>query len=596
MNQATEYRSTHPPKSIAGSEQSDNTVENISAMSDLQFRESLDTLLESFEDQQSDFFLDETGSLASSLLVNSQQSSLIRSSDPQLQQNINTGSKNVGTGDNELVSLAAAYEQYVQNTHPSVQFVGARTTGLSDSAVAQAPTNTFSMPVTQMASNPVSFGNSMPPAAGTPFLFTFASAQSYPFTASYGQTQQVSPFAYLSNQQSQAISMQPSQMLQSSATATTESSDQNRQYEASHGAKRTSLDDGGSCEIRNKSKRQRKCQTVCQTMPEHQDIAVTEDEGDQEKRRHERNMREQLRSHQITSQINDLRELLKASRVPFKMDKFSTLVTVDQYIRDLQERSAALDAEQKKLLTTLAMTTEIVNNQYMPRPAVCNDPVLFGPKDEMQSACHSTSSDKSPQALISKDQEDESISFVKGIDFKCIFDFCPVACSITSLDGRFLDCNEEFLSVTGFTRGELILKDNRHHGSAFAGSSEYRKSTINVSVPIVTYSSGIINVNENDAKSCTSRPQSPGTVPEFSHERNKSLFNVLHRDNIEQLFCAMSEMLKFRDDGNEKPVDTWVETVMLCRKEGEKVSIRVNLVKACSGLPRYFHCFLLPAS
>lgn len=570
MNQSNTF--TNPAERAVGYNQNDNTTENISNISDSQFRDSLDTLFESFESQPSDFCMDEDGASALTSQPNNQQQSLFQNNYQQGFQNVQAADQNVRNGGIEYASLAAAYQQYVQSSQPALQFVGTGPTGTCNTNVFDnASSNNLSIPIAQTSSLLLSYGNQMLPPAGSSMFFP-----SYSVPTSLGQIQPISQFIFLGNQQSQGIPMQPAQMFQSSAAAVSSFQLADTSFNVGkQNTKRAVAETVGSSDIINESKRQRKIQTVGNKVLKEQDIAVTEDEGDQDKRRHDRNVREQMRSQRITYQINDLRELLKASQVPFKMDKFSTLVTVDQYIRELQDKSAVLDDEQKKLLATLTKTTEIVNNQYMPSQAPRKDPILFQPNDEINGSRCSGPSDDSSQVSNAFDQEDESISFVKGIDFKFIFDFCPVACSITSLDGRFLDCNEEFFSLTGFSRGEVIIHDTRLRGQVFDTSLTHQKSIKcdPSSVPIVTSTCGKLDSNEVDVNSLNSRPQSPGTVREFSHERNKSLFNVLHKDNIESLFCALSKMLKFRDESSENAVDTFVDTVKLCRKDDEEVSL-----------------------
>ena len=102
--------------------------------------------------------------------------------------------------------------------------------------------------------------------------------------------------------------------------------------------------------------------------------AVSEDEDERTKRRHERNLREQQRSQKITLQIDNLRDVLASANVPFKPDKYSTLVSVAEYIQQLQERASILDVEQKKLVDTISRTNELVNEQYMPASTSGSDP------------------------------------------------------------------------------------------------------------------------------------------------------------------------------------------------------------------------------
>lgn len=57
-----------------------------------------------------------------------------------------------------------------------------------------------------------------------------------------------------------------------------------------------------------------------------------------ERRRYDRNWREQQRSYRISQQIKELRDVLADSNVPYKPNKFSILISVTEYIKQLQSR------------------------------------------------------------------------------------------------------------------------------------------------------------------------------------------------------------------------------------------------------------------
>lgn len=303
---------------------------------------------------------------------------------------------------------------------------------------------------------------------------------------------------------------------------------------------------------------------------EEQEVTVSEDDDDQVKRRQGRNVREQMRSQRITEQISDLRDLLKTSNIDFKPDKFSTLVTVDEYIRHLQQQSTDLDSELKNLLATISQTTEIVNNQFMPRQDNTSTPLLFNPDESLReraSPCGPVSCEQSTLLSVPESQDEDSMQFAKGIDYKVIFDCCPFACSITGIDGRFVDFNEEFLDKTGYTRDELILEEC--HEQPHAAEKVAAPWPADCDVSVASSSSCSKNQDSNEE---ASRPESPGVVVEESTKaiRNKSLFNILHKDDIERLFCSMSSMLQFREEVANNVLDeheTWSDTARLCRKD-----------------------------
>lgn len=303
--------------------------------------------------------------------------------------------------------------------------------------------------------------------------------------------------------------------------------------------------------------------------------AVSEDEGERERRRQERNQREQQRSHKITEQIAMLRDVLSSANQQFKPDKYSTLTKVVDFIQELQDRSHMLDAEHKKLIDTITETNEIVNNQYVPAytsgsdaPSLSND-ALGGDNSSM---------------------EDESMSF-RGVNYKIAFKGCGIPLALSSIDGRFLDCNDTFLELTGYPREELLPLEKPGCENTVSFSPDQDKS----------------------------------------QKKNLSLFNLLSREGMDQVFMAMSEMLKQpgsigttvtkTTDGNEL-ADFWSGPVKLCRQDDlpvsmhvvgwklslqpvilsnyacvflfpcHQVKLNVTLVRTSRGRPKFFNCAL----
>ena len=146
----------------------------------------------------------------------------------------------------------------------------------------------------------------------------------------------------------------------------------------------------------------------------------------EERRRHERNVREQQRSQKISQQIKELRKVLTDSKVPFKQNKFSILMSVVDYIKELQNRASLLENEHHKLVNTIQQTSEMINSGAMQRidnyPNVGNDAEML---------------------------------YVQGIDYKAIFEQCSFPIGVAALDGRFLLCNAKFQKMTGFSKNDL---------------------------------------------------------------------------------------------------------------------------------------------
>jgi Helix-loop-helix DNA-binding domain len=281
--------------------------------------------------------------------------------------------------------------------------------------------------------------------------------------------------------------------------------------------------------------------------------AISEDESDFRKRKSDRNAREQQRAQQVTDQIAHLRDLILGSGVALdKIDKFSTLIAVEKYIRSLQTKSLELKAEHDSLLLTLQQTTEHVNSRYVSSSSQAVATVSSGGEESRRGEAHDQTDD---------DDEDSDgggidAPLMKEINYKWIFDFCSFASSVTSIDGRFLDCNKEFEVLSGFTRAELLRLDH------------------------------ISSNNKSDVKTNGTDAAEPPTEPPKA-SRNMSIFNILQREHIERLFCAMSKVLQKSsnndsDDDEEEEdnnnnndedacSDTITQEVDLCKQSNQKV-------------------------
>mmetsp|Transcript_13541 Transcript_13541/g.25416 ORF Transcript_13541/g.25416 Transcript_13541/m.25416 type:complete len:773 (+) Transcript_13541:129-2447(+) len=294
--------------------------------------------------------------------------------------------------------------------------------------------------------------------------------------------------------------------------------------------------------------------------------SISEDEDDQEKRRKDRNMREQERSQRITHQITELKALLAASNVPFKPDKYSTLVSVHCYIKTLQQRAALLDEEQRKLVDTITQSNELVQKSQHGLHALGN-PQAFSP------AAHQTASGHSviPYSHVHKTEDDEILGLVRGLDYKNVFSKIRIALCVTSIDGRLIDCNDEFARVCGLTWISLVS----------AGLREPQ--------------------NESELEYVGTNPI--------------SLFNLIAREDMQKVFEAMSAMLKnvsnpeigFHDQEglaasredytlqshpSNLKTDHWSSDIRHCQSPSTKLQLNISLVRNKNGSPRFFNCAL----
>jgi PAS domain-containing protein len=153
-----------------------------------------------------------------------------------------------------------------------------------------------------------------------------------------------------------------------------------------------------------------------------------------QRRRYERNLREQQRSYRISQQIKQLRDVLDESNIPFKPNKFSILVSVAEYIKQLQARAIMLDAEHEKLMKTIELSSQAVSS----------------------GQAQSCSSDDSKDAASDDSDEGNELVLVHGINYCEAFQQSPFAMGVASLDGRILSCNDALAQLFGCDESEMI--------------------------------------------------------------------------------------------------------------------------------------------
>ena len=397
-------------------------------------------------------------------------------------------------------------------------------------------------------------------------------------------------------------------------------------------------------------------------------LAVSEDESERVKRRNERNAREQERSQKITERISELKNVLSEAGVHFKPDRYSTLVSVVSYIKTLQQRSALLDEEHRKLLDTIAGADKLVKanggGSLIPSlsgaatataaaiasKAGSNNPILpLSAKGIIPATTamptvqtHEKTANDPPSIASSSslsNNDEEYLMFVKGIDYKSIFTNCGVALAIASVDGRFVDCNEEFLKVTNYTRTELLGDSPRRTSLPHPQDDNSQPSSSSSLKPNGQKQQGLAVTVSTTASTNKSSPlleavkktpdvPSGNRPPKEIHMRKQhlSLFNLLGGKDMEAVYSAMSRMLRAPEhyssstayesggtsdltrsgaeessSGNEGKreadisrytVDHWSGQVVHTRRKNHMLQLNISLVRTATGRPKFFNVSL----
>ena len=195
--------------------------------------------------------------------------------------------------------------------------------------------------------------------------------------------------------------------------------------------------------------------------PPVKDDAELEKMNPAERRRYERNLREQQRSYRISQQIKQLRDVLEESKIPFKPNKFSILVSVVEYIKQLQTRAIMLDAEHQKLIDTIRDTNEMVSTGQIP------------------SSTESSNGSADAATSGGTDSSELTLAAAKELDFQVVFQCCPSGMAVCSLDGRILACNKSFESSLGVKKQDVLQQSMfiyiRNHQDIFEAMADLLK-------------------------------------------------------------------------------------------------------------------------
>jgi len=346
--------------------------------------------------------------------------------------------------------------------------------------------------------------------------------------------------------------------------------------------------------------------------------AVSEDESDKKKRRRDRNAREQQRSQQIATQITQLRELLTEANVQFKPDKYSTLVGVAEYIRSLQSRKALLDAEHARLLDTIRKTSDVLEAETAssgggtapPSPShslmassvgsggssiggggggnAAIIPNTVGPPTSA-SSCAGTST-------RSTGNPDEDIMvFVRGLDYKHIFSSCGIALGIAAVDGRLVDCNDEFVELSGRTRGDLVGGPDGagHKMSLFnllgrEGMEDVFRAMSHMlrSAPPLSGSGRRGGGGSSSDSSPTESSNSSSSTPHLHHHQG------MHSHHVSGTGNGAGQIIYQREGSG--PSDHWSGIVVQGGSKGRRLRLNITLVRSTDGRPKFFNCALSP--
>jgi len=176
-----------------------------------------------------------------------------------------------------------------------------------------------------------------------------------------------------------------------------------------------------------------------------------EDGMSDERKKRLRNEREQRRAHLITDQIDNLKGVLENSNFPLRStSKFDILAACDEYIQHLRQRKNCLDLKHKLS----------GGGAGSPMTGFCKySKAGIGVEGQSSSSVSSASEDNESTSSWGGGRGAAGGAAASQreivLDFSEIFRSSHVPMAVVSIDGRLLQCNEEFSRVTGYTNDKL---------------------------------------------------------------------------------------------------------------------------------------------
>jgi len=284
----------------------------------------------------------------------------------------------------------------------------------------------------------------------------------------------------------------------------------------------------------------------------------------EEKRRYDRNLREQQRSYKISQQIKELRTVLSESSVPFKPNKFSILMSVVGYIKDLQSRAMFLDSEHQKLIHTISQTSEMVSSGHCPPDTTTSG---FDPGSNKQNT------DANASSAPSNIGNDSNMLLVQGLDYQNIFKQCSAALGVAALDGRFIDCNPEFELVSGYSREELTRPGESLFNLLTNSDME---EVFSVMGQMLKESTGVDGGGGGNGDGENAATESVGSESNGNTDGGGSM-------NTD----AANE-----DGSKSKPKTYWSGVVRSQRHQNISLLMNITLARSPDGMPKFFNCAL----
>ena len=204
--------------------------------------------------------------------------------------------------------------------------------------------------------------------------------------------------------------------------------------------------------------------------------------------------------------------------------------------------------------------------------------------------------------------EDELLVFVRGLDYKNIFSSCGIALGIAAIDGRLVDCNDEFVALSGRDRADLVgrpgeegqkmslfnLLGREGMEDVFTAMSDMLRSVPSPgdedddgsgAPSSLSSSDGSPRESSGRAHGGSGRPN-PGRPPHhvtFADNSGGATGGGVGGGAPGQIICQR---------GRPNPMDHWSGVVTQSGSKDHRLRLNLTLVRSSDGRPKFFNCAL----
>jgi PAS domain-containing protein len=187
------------------------------------------------------------------------------------------------------------------------------------------------------------------------------------------------------------------------------------------------------------------------------------------------------------------------------------------------------------------------------------------------------------------EEEEDLLQYVRGVDYKSVFSRINIALCVLRIDGRLIDCNHEFMRVSGLTNEELYkagLKKNLNHLDDISPETRNEFGKVPLSLFNLIAREDMQTIFEAMSDMLTCHTQEGSAVNVKKEEETVTQEQQQHQQHQTLTTAAGTTTMS-------KNSDHWAGYIKRCHTSN-CLQLNISLVRKKEGTPCFFNCALLP--